>query len=502
MRTPTVARSSALLGAFAGAVHVALASWCLGCKDLWFDEGYSYWHASSGTSSLLETVTTYDASMPLYYWFLHVWVELGGSELVLRLPSVVFGAGAVWFIYLVGVRLFGNPIGWLSAVALALNPFAIAYSREARGYSLVLFLLLSSTYLLLRALESGGRWWIGYGAVASLAVYTHAFAIPAVGAQLLMAAAFYPFPEGLRRALRASWGWVVGAALLLLAATAAITIPLIDITSSGSYGFIAKRTWRGVLGLVQELAGGPRYIAAFMLVVWIAAVLPREKRKTGGRSFERWGLGLTIGLFVIPLVVPAAINLFQPVLGSARYLIVMLPGLSLLTAIGIARIRPAAVSVCVAVVLCLLLGIESVRQINAPEIESWSSAVDVVMSEGDPTDGLLIYSQGSLPAFAYYAVKHEDNPFESADFPPLRFDRAATIQGADLDLDLDEFVGAHSESHDRTWVVLSHDFDEEERSRFLDAVDDRFDLVRQMRFNGIEVRLYEKEAVPRQTSSV
>jgi hypothetical protein len=122
------------------------------------------------------------------------------------------------------------------------------------------------------------------------------------------------------------------------------------------------------------------------------------------------------------------------------------------------------------------------------------------MTQGDASDGLLIFIEGSFPAFAYYAVQHDDAPFDGADLPPIRFDRAATTQSTDLDLE--EFVSAHSEVHGRTWVVLSHDLYEEDRARFLDAVDDHFDLLRLTRFQGIEVRLYEKEAVPRQTSSV
>ena len=45
----------------------------------------------------------------------------------------------------------------MAAALVALSPFMIYYSTEARGYQLAIALLLASTFCLLRAVDDDGR---------------------------------------------------------------------------------------------------------------------------------------------------------------------------------------------------------------------------------------------------------------------------------------------------------------------------------------------------------
>jgi uncharacterized membrane protein len=99
-----------------------------------------------------------------------------------RLFSVVVGTLSVPLLFLVGRRVLGVKPGLVAALTLALAPFHIYYSQEARMYSLVTLLVLASTYLCLSILE--GRedtrrfWslWVLYVVVTSLAMYTQYYA--------------------------------------------------------------------------------------------------------------------------------------------------------------------------------------------------------------------------------------------------------------------------------------------------------------------------------------
>ncbi len=86
------------------------------------------------------------------------------AEWVYRLPSLVAGLGAIFVIgWLVGRK--GKVITGLAvALALALHPWHLRYSVEARGYAIMLFVIVLGILLLSRALESG-RWrdWLGFG---------------------------------------------------------------------------------------------------------------------------------------------------------------------------------------------------------------------------------------------------------------------------------------------------------------------------------------------------
>jgi uncharacterized membrane protein len=109
-------------------------------QSLWLDEAIQAW---STTFSLKNLITGYmkgDFNPPLYHLILWGWAKLfGTSEIVLRLPSVFFGLGIVYFVYKISRSR-------LATILTAINPLLIYYSQEARMYSLAAFLFLASLY--------------------------------------------------------------------------------------------------------------------------------------------------------------------------------------------------------------------------------------------------------------------------------------------------------------------------------------------------------------------
>jgi len=96
------------------------------------------------------------------------------SEAVMRLPAYLFGilsiAALAWLLKELGMARAGV---W-AAFLLALHPWHIRYASEARGYSLVLFLLPVLLIFWLRALRTGWwRWWIAFGAAQFCLLYTY-----------------------------------------------------------------------------------------------------------------------------------------------------------------------------------------------------------------------------------------------------------------------------------------------------------------------------------------
>ena len=86
------------------------------------------------------------------------------NETALRLPSFVFGVlavgGVAWMLWRLGFGLAGVYAAWL----LALHPWLLRYSAEARGYSMAMFLTCVAVTAAVSALHRG-RWgrWIGFG---------------------------------------------------------------------------------------------------------------------------------------------------------------------------------------------------------------------------------------------------------------------------------------------------------------------------------------------------
>ena len=89
-----------------------------------------------------------------YYLLLHYWLEVAGiSDFSARLFSVVFSVFIIGLTYLFARRFFSINTGLIAAGIVAIEPFFIAYSHQARNYSLTFFLTLLATYLFLQIIE-------------------------------------------------------------------------------------------------------------------------------------------------------------------------------------------------------------------------------------------------------------------------------------------------------------------------------------------------------------
>ena len=151
-------------------------------QSLWYDEGFSVYLARMEPGEIT-TRTAADIQPPLYYYLLYGWIELfGDSERAVRSLSVLFGVLTVPLMYGVGWQLFRSRLaGLLAALLVAVSPLHVWYGQEARMYTLLTFLCLLSSYLLLLVSDAKRWWqililWIIYTLANVAALYTHYFA--------------------------------------------------------------------------------------------------------------------------------------------------------------------------------------------------------------------------------------------------------------------------------------------------------------------------------------
>jgi uncharacterized membrane protein len=139
-----------------------------------------FW-APKSLADYYEAMTRSDiGNSSFYYLLLHLWMEIFGiSDFSARLFSVFFSVLIIGFTYLFGRRFFSVNTGLIAAGIVAIEPFFIAYSHQARNYSLTFFLTLLSTYFFLQIIEgSKGKknsvWlYIGYILAAGLGLLSH-----------------------------------------------------------------------------------------------------------------------------------------------------------------------------------------------------------------------------------------------------------------------------------------------------------------------------------------
>ena len=128
--------------------------------SLWFDEVVStYWAGRpAGEIWRVGMALVQDKHPPLYYLLLHGWTALvGGSDLAVRSLGALIGALAVLPLYGIGRRLSGPRGAAFAALLLAINPFLVWYSQEARMFMPATAFALVGLYGLLRAAHGAWR---------------------------------------------------------------------------------------------------------------------------------------------------------------------------------------------------------------------------------------------------------------------------------------------------------------------------------------------------------
>lgn len=125
-------------------------------QSLWLDEAINVVAASR--LSLAEFLTSYpvgDFHPPGYFLVIWLWGRLFDfSELVIRLPSVIFGVTTVYLVFRLGKKLFNQRVGLWAALLMAVAPLHVYYSQEARMYALAALAATFSWYLLVRLSDS------------------------------------------------------------------------------------------------------------------------------------------------------------------------------------------------------------------------------------------------------------------------------------------------------------------------------------------------------------
>jgi cellulose synthase (UDP-forming) len=360
--------------------------------------------------------------VPLYHTLLFFWVRLFGSaEWVIRIPSVILGAASVPMLYLVARRLMSHRAALFAAAIGATSPFWIWHADEARMYPLMLFLALSSLYLLLRALEDGGAWrWVAYGVVTGISFYSHYFALlmPAVHLGYLL---IYRVPwrkflawvasVSLAGVLFLPWMWMLYTLRLeqsgLGSLTSGVRLAKPSYTLFGVlYGFLffllvyvlgygqALGNGVGILGTLSAMvAGSWPLVALFGTIGKRIGVVLRSRMLW----FLLWWMVTTVGLVYL-------LSVWKPGLWIQRYLIIASPALFLLIGAGLGSLFRKRVAIGIVLVMASFgtLAITENFSLGNPVREDFRSAWNIIQSQDRPGDVVIVMPLFYRTPMRYY----------------------------------------------------------------------------------------------------
>jgi 4-amino-4-deoxy-L-arabinose transferase-like glycosyltransferase len=142
-------------------------------QSLWYDETFeetAFQRQFLGFKTFLTPTTP-----PLHSFFINlIKQKFPLNDFALRTPACIFGLLSVPLLFFLGRKLFNEKVGIIASFLLAISPFHIWYSQEARMYTLQWMLALISLIFFMRAIEKPGI--VNYTCLVVstvLGLYTH-----------------------------------------------------------------------------------------------------------------------------------------------------------------------------------------------------------------------------------------------------------------------------------------------------------------------------------------
>ena len=459
----------------------ALRVFHLDTQSIWYDEGLSLYLAQQPLAQNIALSATTDHP-PLHTLLLGGWLAFtGDSDFAVRFFSVILGVLLVALTFALG-RAIDERAGLIAAGLLAVSPFAVYYSQEARDYALLTALTLTATLAFVRLLRGERRWRNGLAYVGAMiaALYTHyfaAFAWAAINVAWLALFVWSALKRSNREAAKpssnltsdklrvtASWrliDWSVTQVIILLAFLPWLPNALAQAGSNATY-FPGRVTWQTVVGDTwRAFTVGEWGDASVIGWVWLALIVIGLvgviiRRRDAEHTEKREVIWLLLSLVIVPLILMSGLAWLKPKF-APRYLLPSLPAVIVLASAGIAALidglrarycQPASIGLALSLALPLasaasLLPLYADPALARPDVRSVAGYIQTHELAGD---AIILIGGHQLPAFTHY--------YRGANsIVPLPPDLLPAAQ-APLDARALATLADLATRHSRVWLVL------------------------------------------------
>jgi 4-amino-4-deoxy-L-arabinose transferase-like glycosyltransferase len=438
-----------------------MAAYRIGRKQLWTDEGVAVGLSHDSIGRFLYVITHWEVNQSPYYVVFRAWHVLGDDPATMRALSAVFAIATLPVLYAIGRRLYDARVGAIACVVLAVNAVVLQWSQQIRAYTMAMFLVTLATYCFLRLIDdpTTARGLL-YGVVAVAAIGTHfvgGLIIVAHGVSVLVLRA-RPV-----RALAAA-GAVLGVFLvpIVLFVVTAEGDPLAWVDEPGGTVFVRA---------LSRLAGGRLPFAVALVLGAIGVVGTARGVRDDPRSREAFRLLLPVLWVVVPVTLGIAFSVLVEPLFVAKFFIGVLPGSALVVAFGITSLRPRALGAGALVVVVACSVNASLRWYRTDSREDWVRATGAVVARTRPDDAVVVLPGIGGSVAEYYARRSHDHTL-----------RVVAPDPDDVPLT------------DRLWELEGPVDSDWPRTRDYPGWRDRnYELVESETFDGVVVRLYERQ---------
>lgn len=424
-------------------VGFGLCLYQIDAKSIWIDEGSSVSFAKMSWATLWRAIANEEGALGFYYVILKLWLTLGDSELMLRLPSAIFATLSIPFVYAIGARVWSHGAGLGAAVLLATNAFFVRYGQEARPYALALFLVVVATYVFVRANEKNSwAWWATYAVAGALAAYAHLHSSFVIAGH---ATTLFLLPDVRARLPRAVTAYIAMLALLIPMALFVIT------GDKGQIDWLPEPTAPLVEGAFLKLSGSLGWGLAALYAIGLVACLSLGLFVLirSGRSVRSWAPIMVITAFAFVFGGSLIVSTYKPIF-YPRYLIVALPAMTLACGIVVSSLRRWWLVVPV-LGLLVTLAWPAIPAYYEEDGLSWPEIVGIVGENSLPEDAAIFIEPTSRRPFEYYVERSGGNDWPHAVYPAGEWGTyPLTLRPFRMEA---EPLSAEAAQRDRVWLV-------------------------------------------------
>jgi mannosyltransferase len=396
-------------------ISLFLRFYDLGTESVWLDEA-----ASIKESALsIQGIADHSNQPPLYFLLLRGWINLFGlSETSIRSLSAVFGVLAVLFIFLAGKALLNPRVGLIGAFLASFAYFPVAYSQEARSYSLLLMLSALSFWIFIEIMRTDKKWlYPVYLVTGLLLIYTHFYGLFIIISQVLYFIIFFKKYKSQR------WKFMASTAALVIALIPFVLLLKNRISNIYGDGFWLPRP--GLMTLVNTPAGffgtgSLRYVNLALIILlailgfFTIKTVQNKFTRTKGEKYRnnpvrqihpesRETIVLLLLWAGISILVPFIESQFMTPVYQAKYAIGAFPAFCLLAANGLNNIKWQWVFYPVLILIVVLssLGLRDYYRYDIKE--QWREVARMIDSKAQSED-IIVVCEGyyATPLNYYY----------------------------------------------------------------------------------------------------
>lgn len=396
---------------------LALRLYRLNWESVSHDEAFSMAATRLPVGGMIEELVADFVHPPLHYFVLRGWLDLTGyGVLQARLLSVIFGTLAIVVLYRLAKYLFDERTALFSCLLLATSQLSIMQAQDGRMYGLVLFLVLSCSYLFVRALdERSFALWCGFTLLAIVLIYTHYFGFLVLGTFVAYGLLFWR-----RLAIPLNW-WLGSAAIVVLCYVPWLTSGIVEAAANSGKTFSGRNEWWAVdkttffaafnffsngkpAGLLNSSPIWTLPAAGLLFGLPLAIGFFSNRESQDRRNF--WLLAMLAALPVLGAVVAGLMKLQY----DHRYVAFCAAPYYILVGRGFASIRQDAARIGL-IVLLLAYSANSLRaNYFMPKREDYRSAAAWVEGHRQPGDCGVFLPRYRVPS--QWGIEHPDvEPF-------------------------------------------------------------------------------------------